>query len=98
MTQANIIDQDADILHLVDHLLQCGVIFVAVGSEIHGVGFGLDVVPRLEVFGELEQFGLGARDEDEVVAFGGELVRVLFADAVGGAGHDGPAALPSEFG
>ena len=38
-----------------------------------------------------------ARDEEEVVAFAGELEGEFFADAVGGAGDDGVAAFGGVF-
>ena len=47
-----------------------------------------------------EGFELGgsARDEDDVEAFAGELESEFFANAVGGAGDDCPAAFGPELG
>lgn len=43
--------------------------------------------------GESIEFRLGAGDEDDVEALGGQLEREFFAEPIGCAGHDGPGAL-----
>jgi hypothetical protein len=48
--------------------------------------------------GEAVEFGLGARDEEEVKAFARELEGVLFADAIGRACDDGVGVVAAEFG
>jgi len=58
----------------------------------------LDAVFGFELAGEGVELGLRARDEEDVVAFGCELLAEFGADAVGGAGYDGPAAFAAELG
>lgn len=62
------------------------------------MGAGLHIVGVLDGRGEVVEFGLRARDEENVEAALGELESVFFAYAVRGAGDDSPAAFGAEFG
>jgi hypothetical protein len=57
-----------------------------------------DIVLVLNLRGKCSQFTLRAGNEDEVVALGGKLQGELLANAIGGAGDDGPGALAAELG
>jgi hypothetical protein len=48
--------------------------------------------------GEVGELGLRARDEDEVIAFGGESEGEFFANAVAGTGDESPGAARAECG
>lgn len=99
MTQSHIINQDGDV-EAVDELAQAGVVGILVLREIHCERFGGDFGAMLGGdFGcEGVKFGLGARNEEEIVAFCGESEGELFADAVAGASYEGPGATGSESG
>lgn len=69
------------------------------GGEVHWEDFGLDARVLVgNLGGHVVELGLRARDEQDIEAFGGELEGVFFADALRGAGHDGPGALAAIFG
>jgi len=97
MTESHIVNQDADI-EAIDQFAERGVVAVLVLAEVHGEGFGGDLGA---VFGgeegrERVEFGLGARDEDEVVAFCREGEGEFLADAIAGTSDQGPGAAGAE--
>ena len=97
MAPPHIVDQDCDV-ETVHHIFQPSVIGIVVGCEIHGEDFG-GIGPRrlgLDAFGERLEFGFGAGDKEDVEAALGELDSEFLADAVGGAGYDGPAGAGTE--
>lgn len=90
----HVVDQHAHVE--VRDLLREGVVVLgAVLRVVHGHDARLQVLARellLELRGEGLELGAGARDEDEVEAVAGELRREFLAEAVRGAGYDGPGA------
>jgi hypothetical protein len=99
VAESDVVDQDADV-QSVDEFPQCGVVAVLVLAEIHRERLGRDLGAMLggDGRGEVGELGLRARDEDEVVAFGGKSEGEFFADAVAGAGDEGPGAAGAEGG
>jgi len=96
--EADVVDEDGDV-EVGEELAEGGVVCVFVLGEVHGVDFGLEgAVFGFQGVREIVEFGLRARDEEEVEAFCGELGCVFFADAVGGACNDCPAAFGTEGG
>ncbi len=93
---ANIIDKDANVANLIDDFFEGGVIFVAVGCKVYGQVARFYVALLLNLLRKFEQLGLSAGDEKDVVAFGSELNRVFFSNAIACAGDDSPAALLSK--
>ena len=97
MALPHIVDQDRHV-EIVHHFFQSRVIGIVVGCEIHGEDLG-GIGPRrlgLDAFGEGLEFGFGAGDKEDVEAALGELDSEFLADAVGGAGYDGPAGAGTE--
>lgn len=99
VAQADVVDEDADV-EAFDELAEAGVVGVLVLREVHGEDLGRDLRAILggDIGGEGVQLGLGAGDEDEVVALCGERERELLADAIGGASDEGPRAARSKLG
>lgn len=93
---SNIVDQDRYI-EVVHEGLQTGVIGVVVGGEVHSEGFCLGAGELgFDFLREDGEFGGGAGDEEGVVAEAGEVEGEFFADAIGGAGDQGPGASGAE--
>jgi hypothetical protein len=83
VAQSNVIDQDADV-QTICQLLQAGVVGVLVQRKVHGERLGGDLraIFRGNVGGERVELGLGAGNEDEIVALGCEGERELLANAI----------------
>lgn len=94
---SHVVDEDGDV-ELRDEGLQVGKVGVVIGCKVHGVELGLDIVFLLNFGREGLEFGLGAGDEEDVEAFRCELESVFFADTVGGARDDRPAAFFAKLG
>ncbi len=89
---ADIVDQDADVEAL-DKLGEAVVVGVVVLGKVHRKGLDLRRLGGKlgrDFAGEGIELRLGAGHEDEVEALGGELAGKLLAEAVRGAGDDGP--------
>lgn len=99
MAQSDVIDQDADIETL-HQFLEFGVVGVEVLGEVHCVRIDgeLGAIFGFDFGSEGFEFVVGAGDEDEVVALCCEGEGEFFADAVRGAGYEGPGALGAELG
>lgn len=97
VAEADIVDQNGNV-EVCDQALDAVEVLVLVGGEVHGESLGLDIVLGADVGGESVEFALGAGDEEDVVALLRELERILFAETVGGAGHESPGALLAELG
>ena len=97
MALPHVVDQDRHV-ETVHQFFHSSVLGIVVGCEIHGEDFGGIGSGRLglNAFGEGFEFGFGAGDEEDVEAALGELDSEFLADAVGGAGYDGPAGAGTE--
>lgn len=98
VAQADIVDQDGDI-EAIDKLGQLGVVGILVLCKVHGQGLDRSLGPILggDVGGEGVELGLGAGDEDQVVAFGCEGKSELLANAIRRTGDEGPCAAGTKF-
>ena len=89
---SDVVEEDAHV-EVGDEAAEAHVVGGVVLGEVHGEGLGLHTaVLALDFGGEDVELGEGTGDEDEVEALGGELGRKLLAQAVRGAGYDGPCA------
>ena len=96
MRLADVVDEDCDVLAVEDGG-EGGVVFVAVRGEVHGQYLDAGIGALLgESGGEALQFGLSARDEDQVVASFRERMSIFFSNAVACACDDGPRAARAE--
>lgn len=86
---ADVVDQDGDI-QSGDHILQAGVIVVAVAGKVDGKGAGGRVEFLLDLLGDGVEFAGRARDQERAVPGFGERERVFLAQPIRGAGDDGP--------
>jgi hypothetical protein len=93
VAQSNVVDQDADV-QTVCQLLQAVVVCVLVQRKVHGerLGGDLGTIFGGKVGSERVELGLGAGDEDEVVAFGCKGERELLANAIRGTRDKSPCA------
>lgn len=90
---ADVVYQDTDI-KTSNQLGQALVVLIVVLGEIHGENLGLETGPlQTQLLGESIELRLGAGDEDEVEALGGELRGELLAETIRRTGDDGPGAL-----
>jgi len=99
MALSHIIYQNPHI-EAIDKCLHLSIIAILVLAEVHGEDFDIDVgagIFLLDFGGEGVEFRGGARDEEEVEAFLGELDGVFFAQAVRGAGYYCPGAFLAIF-
>jgi hypothetical protein len=99
VAQTNVVDQDGDIKS-VNELGELGVVGVLVLGKVHcqRLDRGLGAILGGDVGGERVELGLGARHEDQVIAFGCEGESKLLADAIGGSGDESPCATRTELG
>lgn len=99
MAQANAVDQNANI-EPINEFLQRGIVAVLVLCKIHCERLGADLgtIFGRDVGSERGKLRLGARNENEVVAFLGQGQSEFLADAVRGTGYEGPRAARAEFG
>jgi hypothetical protein len=99
VAQADVVDQDGHV-KAVNELAEAGVVGVLVERKVHGqrLDGDLGAIFGRDVGGERVELGLGARDEDQVVALRGEGEGKLLANAVRGAGDEGPGAAGAKGG
>ena len=99
MTKTDIVDQDANVESL-HKLLQCGVVTVLILCKVHCKRFGADLwaIFGRNIRGKSGELGLGARDENQVVALLCESKSKFLANAIGGAGDEGPGTAGTKVG
>ena len=99
VAQTDIVDQDGDV-KAVNKLGQLGVVGILVLREIHSQSLdrSLGSILGRYVGGEGVELGLGARDEDQVVALGREGESKLLANAIRSTSNEGPCATRTELG
>lgn len=93
MRLSDVVDQDADI-EVLNKSSEPGVVGLVIAGEVHGQDLALNRwALGLDLFGEGDELGFGAGDEDKVEALVGELESVLLAQSVRGASDDSPGTL-----
>src|SRR5690606_8491088 len=93
---ADVVDEDGNI-EILDLLGETGVVGVVVLCKVHGESAGLYLV----LFGNFGSEGLelasSTGDEEDVVAFGGNLESEFLSESIRGTGDDGPGTLGSKL-
>ena len=99
VAQTDVVDQDGDV-ETINELCQLGVVGVFVLRKVHcqSLDGSLGSILGGDVGGEGIELGLGAGDEDQVVAFGCERKSKLLANAVRSTGNESPCATRTELG
>lgn len=98
VAQADVVDQDGDVKSI-DKFRQFRVIGIFVLRKVHGQSLhgGLGTILGGDVGGEGIELGLGAGDEDQVVALGRERESKLLANAIRGTSDECPGTTRTEF-
>lgn len=97
VAQTNVVDENADIQAICE-LLQAVVVGVLVLRKVHCERLGRDLraIFRGNVRGERVELGLGAGNEDQVVALGCQGKCELLANAIRGTGDESPGTAGSK--
>jgi hypothetical protein len=99
MALPDVVDKYGNV-QVADELFQLCVVAVVVFCEVHSQYLRLDLRARmflLNLLGESLKFRFGARDEDKVESFLGELEGEFFAKAVGRSGNNSPGTWLAVF-
>lgn len=99
VAQTDVVDQDGNV-EAINKLRQLGIVGILVLCEVHSQSLdrSLWAILGRNVGGEGVELGLGARDEDQVVALGCEGKSELLANAIRGTSDEGPCATRTELG